>query len=167
MNVVELLLCWHSASGGIIFIAVDFVGLRDYIRINPTLRTLNDFIEILIDSGFIDDEVTDRCELEGSLTTSRNIQITLSAEDDEDTKFCNDASQEIAAAINNLSSVSATTRIPEVLQFASAAIAAPNTAAAAIRENSGINGAPPILTDLHSLYFALLLLLGILTFVLL
>ena len=148
---------------------MDFAGLHDYIRINPTLRTLDDFIEILVDSGFIDDEVTDRCELEGSLTTSRNIQITLSAEDDEDTKFCNDASQEIAAAINDLSSVSATTRIPEVLQFASAAVAAPNIAAAAIvveRENSGMNGAP-ILTALRSSYFALLLLLGILTFVLL
>lgn len=147
---------------------MDFAGLHDYVRINPTLRTLDDFVETLVDSGFIDEEVTDRCELEGSLTTSRNIQITLSAEDDEDTKFCNNASQEIAAAINNLSSVSAATRIPEVLQFASAAVAAPNTATAAIvveRENSGVNGAL-ILTALPSTYFALLL-LGILTLVLL
>ena len=30
----------HSFTGGIIFVAVDFAGLREYVRINPRVRTL-------------------------------------------------------------------------------------------------------------------------------
>ena len=131
------------------FVAIDRAGLSDYVRINPRVRTLDAFAEVLVDSGFINSEITDRCELELSLTRTGNIQITLSAEDDEDSAFCNEASERLAAAINDPSSVSNDPRfaqIPEILQFASAAVTAPNAAAiTAVTEDvteSRFNGAP-------------------------
>ena len=134
---------------------MDLAGLSEYVRLNPSIRTLDDFIELLVDSNFISDEITEKCELEASLTVSGNIQITLSArsDDQDDTKFCNAASELIAAAINDLSSVPQSAQVPEVLQFASAALAAPNTATTDVVDvvnevvdnvNQGVNGAPVV-----------------------
>ena len=134
---------------------MDLAGLSEYVRLNPSIRTLDDFIELLVDSDFISDETTEKCELEASLTVSGNIQITLSArsDDEDDTKFCNAASELIAAAINDLSSVPQSAQVPEVLQFASAALAAPNTATTDVVDvvnevvdnvNQGVNGAPVV-----------------------
>ena len=136
-------------AGGIIFVAIDFAGLHDYVRINPRARTLDAFLEILIESGFIDEEIIERCEVEGMLTRTRNIQLSLSVRVDGDSEFCNDASARLAAAINNPSSVSDDPRfaqIPEILQFASAAVAAPNSNAVTIvnEVDGGMNGAPAI-----------------------
>ena len=114
-------------SGGAVFVALDLAGLRDYIRINPSMRTLDDIIEALVESGFISDEVIDRCGLEATLTTTRNIQITLSAQNNDDAAFCIGAGDDLADFINNPSSVSDNSQfvqVPEVLQFASAAITA-------------------------------------------
>ena len=137
--------------GGIVFVAIDRAGLSNYVRINPRVRTLDAFAEILVDSGFINDETTERCELELSLTRTGNIQITLSAEDEEGAAFCNEASERLAAAINDPSSVSADPRfaqIPEILQFASAAVTAPNAAAITMVTEEGtesrFNGAPSV-----------------------
>ena len=109
---------------------------------------MDNIIEVLVDSGFIEEEETERCELEASLTKTGNIQITLSARDDADSEFCNNASKRLAAAINDPSSVSDISlfaQIPEVLQFASAAVIAPNEVAAIVDQvdiNVGVNGAP-------------------------
>ena len=166
-----------ASVGGIVFIAMNLAGLREYVRINPSVRTLDDFIELLVDSDFISDEITERCELEGSLTVSGNIQITLTArsDDEADVEFCNAASEKIAAAINDLSLVPQSAQVPEVLQFASAALAAPNTATTVVANtipevvgsanpgvNPGVNGAPV----LKVLSYLTLLLLVALSFVL-
>ena len=140
-------------------------GLREYVRINPSVRTLDDFTELLVDSGFISDDITERCELEASLTVSGNIQLVLSprSDDEDDAEFCNAASERIAATINNLSLVPQSAQVPEVLQFASAALAAPNTATTDATNtvpevvnnvNQGVNGTP-VLKALS--YFTLLL----------
>ena len=147
-------------SGGIIIVAIDFAGLRDYIRINPSVRTVDDIIEALVESDFISDEVTDRCELEATLTTTRNIQITLSAEDDNDVTFCNEASEKIAAAINDPSSVTGdplSVQVPEVLQFASAAVSAsyqPSTISATEGGSSRSANGSAILKGFSSLALA-------------
>lgn len=148
--------------GGIITVAVDFAGLREYIRINPTIRRLDDFVEELVDYGFIEEEITERCQLEASLTTTRNIQLTLSAVTDEDSDFCSDASERLAAAINDPSSISGDSQfvqVPEVLQFASAAIAGMNDGAS----SGTLNGAPALV---NLSYLTSLLLIAI-TFLLL
>ena len=149
---------------------MDLVGLGEYVRLNPTIRTLDDFIELLVDSDFISDDIMEKCELEASLTVSGNIQLTLSVrsdDDDDDAKFCNAASELIAASINDLSLVPQSVQVPEVLQFASAALAAPTTATEVVIEvvdnvNEGVNGAPVF----KALPYLTLLLLTTLSFVL-
>ena len=150
---------------------MDLVGLGEYVRLNPTIRTLDDFIELLVDSDFISDDIMEKCELEASLTVSGNIQLTLSVrsddDDDDDAKFCNAASELIAAAINDLSLVPQSVQVPEVLQFASAALTAPTTATEVVIEvvdnvNEGVNGAPAF----KALPYLTLLLLITLSFVL-
>ena len=152
-------LCFLSLPGGILFIAMDLAGLRNYVNINPRVRTLDAFVEVLVDSDFIDETITERCELDASFTVTGNVQITLSARTDDDSEFCNSASEMIANAINDLSSTelaetSLFAQTPEILQFASAAVAAPNLAAV-VDEIDGANGAPVLAV---SSFFTLLLL---------
>ena len=128
---------------------MDLAGLRNYVNINPAARTLDDFIEALVDAGFIDEEITKRCELDASFTVTRNIQVSLSAKTDDDSEFCHSASEEIVNSINNPSSTQLT-QVPEMLQFASAAVAAPNL----LEERNGA----PVLTA--SIFFTLLLLIA-------
>ena len=123
---------------------MDRAGLRNYVNINPAARTLDDFIEALVDAGFIDQEVTERCDLEASFTVTGNVQVSLSAKTEDDSEFCHLASEQIANEINNLSTTSSTqtdasqvAQVPELLQFASAAVAAPN-----LLEERIPNGAP-------------------------
>jgi hypothetical protein len=145
---------------------LDLVGLGEYVRLNPSIRMLDDFIELLVDSDFISDDITERCELEASLTVSGNIQLTLSPTGSDDDEFCNAASKLIAAAINDLSMVPQSVQVPEVLQFASAALAAPNTATTdgidavseVVDNVNGVNGAP-VLKALP--YLTLLLLVSL------
>lgn len=151
------------------FVAIDFAGLRDYVKINPRVRTLDDFIAVLLQSGFISEEVTERCELEAELTNTGNIQITLSARVEEDSAFCNNASERLAASINDPSSVrsddSQFVSIPELLQFASAAVTAENIAVAiSVDEvvNTSVNGG----VALTSLSFLMLLVLVTQAFIL-
>ena len=154
------------------YIAMDLVGLSEYVRLNPSIRTLDDVIEALIDSNFIGDDITDKCDLEASLTVSGNIQIALSvrSQDDDDAKFCNAASELIAAAINDPTLAPQSAQVPEVLQFASAALAAPNMATTEVINevpvvddvNQGANGAPVF----KALSYLAMLLLTVLSFVL-
>ena len=117
--------CYLTLSlGGIVTIALDLTGLRDYIRISNRARTLDALTEILAESGFIKKTISERCEVESTLTRSGDVQLSLSAKAVEDSNFCNDASKRIAAAVNDPSSVSDSLK-PEVLQFATAAVAAP------------------------------------------
>ena len=145
---------------------MDLAGLREYVRINPTVSTLDDFMELLVDSDFIGDDITDNCDVEASLTTTGNIQIALTAtpddddDDDDDDQFCNAASEIIAATINDLSLVPQSAQVPEVLQFASAALAAPNTVTKDVID--GVNAAPAF----NALSYFTLLLLVILSCVL-
>ena len=89
---------------------------------------MDGLIEDLVDSRFIGNKLTGRCELEVTFTTTNNIQIALSAKTEKDAEFCNDATKSLAAAINDPSSPSQSLRIPEVLHFARAAVLAPTTA---------------------------------------
>ena len=127
---------------------MDLAGLRNYVNINPAARTLDDFTEALVDAGFIDEEITERCELDASFTVTKNVQVSLSAKTNDDSEFCHSASEEIVNSINNPSSTQLT-QFPEMIQFASAAVAAPNLI------EGGINGAPILTT---SPFFTLLIL---------
>ena len=131
---------------------MDLAGLRNYVNINPAARTLDDFIEVLVDAGFIDEEITERCELDVSFTVTRNIQVSLSARTDADSRFCHSASEDIVNSINSPSS-----QFPEIFQFASAAVAAPNL----LEAEGEMNGAPPLTTS----FFLTLQLLALFSFI--
>ncbi len=132
--------------------------MSDYIRINPRLRTLDALIETLVRDGFIPAEVTARCELEAQVTSTGIIEISLSARDeDADSEFCNLQSQQVADAID-----SPTVAIPDVLQFAGAAVAAPTQQQISGGEGEE-DGAPPLvvlssLTLLVGLFLSVVLL---------
>ena len=100
--------------------AIDFRGLGEYVKLNPRLQTLDDLLEVLLESEFIPKETIERCTFEASLTAAGDIQFSLSARDvDTDADFCWSQSEALAQAIN-----SPAASLPEALQFASAAVSA-------------------------------------------
>ena len=141
--------------GGIVYVAIDFRGLGEFVMINPLLRTLDALVRVLVESGFISEEVTDRCLLEPSFTDSGDLEISLSARDpDTDADFCFEQSEILAGQLNDPSQVP--NAPPEILQFASAATSAP---AIIVDDNTG--GTPDGSTDgapeLAASYFSLLI----------
>lgn len=101
-------------------VAVDFLGMREYARINPQLKNLDTLYALLVESDIIPMEVTQRCEIEFSLT-SRNLQVVLTAKTSSDQQFCSDTSASIAEVIDNPRVL--TSYIPDAFQFATAAVA--------------------------------------------
>ena len=102
--------------------ALDLHGLREYVKINPDLRNLDTLYAFLVESEIIQKAMTKRCDFDFSLT-SRNLQIVLSARASEDEEFCSTASEMVAEVINNPQRL--TTYAPDLLQFATAAVAGP------------------------------------------
>ena len=115
------------------------------------MRILDDFIATLVDYGFIPEEVTENCEVEAALTATRDIQLTFSAIADEDSDICSDASDTLAAVINDPSAITGDMQIaqvPEVIQFAGAAVVAPNIAAISDDSEINQNNGTPVLMGL-------------------
>ena len=123
------------------------------MKLNPRLRTIDDFIALLVESGFIPDDLTSRCELDVSFTSSKNLQITLEALTPDDEMFCGEESDRIARWINN-PDITADVLPPQVLQFASAAV----SGEAIVQEVIGYSGTPALVSFL-SLIFTLALFL--------
>lgn len=107
-------------TGGLVVVALDLQGMTEYARINPRLRVLDTLYGLLVESDLIETEVTERCEIEFSLS-SRNLQIILSARTSDDEQFCSDRSLAIAELIDNPERLMS--YYPESFQFAAAAIA--------------------------------------------
>ena len=63
-------------AGGLVSIALDRDGLDEYVRLNPSLHTVDDFSAVILASGFIPTNVTARCFLEFT-PTDRGIQVVL------------------------------------------------------------------------------------------
>lgn len=106
-------------AGGLVVVALDLLGMTEYARINPRLRVLDTLYGLLVESDVIATEVTERCEIEFSLS-SRNLQIILSARTSNDEEFCSDTSSAIADIIDNPQRL--TSFFPESFQFAAAAV---------------------------------------------
>ena len=99
--------------------------MREYAEINPRLRTLDSLYELLVESEIIPRQITERCNVEFTLT-SRNLQIVLSAKTSDDEEFCNDQSTRIAELVDNPNEL--VKFAPDAFQFATAAVTAPVTA---------------------------------------
>ncbi len=126
-------------------VAIDFRGLGEFVRLNPGLRTIDDFVESLIDAEFISTETLERCRVGVSFSSSENLEITLEGvEADDDEMFCGEESERLTALINNQSSETDEVVVrPPVLQFAGAAVSAP-----AVFEEKLLNGAPSVTSTL-------------------
>ena len=130
------------------------------------MRILDDFIATLVDYGFIPEEVTENCEVEAALTATGDIQLAFSAIADEDSDICSDASDTLAAVINDPSAITGDMQIaqvPEVIQFAGAAVVAPNIAAISDGSEINQNNGTPVLMGLSCI--TLLFVVFILNFV--
>ena len=87
-------------TGGSVNVAIDFLGMREYARINPQLRNLDTLYELLVESEIIPSEVASRCNIEFSLA-NRNLEIILQAVTSDDQEFCSDLSTRVAEIIDN------------------------------------------------------------------
>ena len=70
---VTLQLSLSYMAGGVVQIALDRSRLQSYVEINPSVATLDDFIESLARAGFFPDDLDDQCEVEISLTRRSNV----------------------------------------------------------------------------------------------
>ena len=96
------------------------MGLRDYTRLNPSEQgTLDGLLGQLV--PYLN--ISDRCELEGVLTSTGNLEMVLMSSD-EDSEFCNNETERIAEQLNNGDDGSREAR-PPLLQYVSAAVTAP------------------------------------------
>ncbi len=112
----------------------------EFIKLTPGHRTIDDFVESLIEAGFISEEIAERCEVGVSLTSSDNLEITLEGVGADDEMFCGEMADRLAELINNPSDSSDEVVRPPVLQFAGAAVSAP----AVFEESLELNGAPTV-----------------------
>ena len=60
-------------TGGVAQIALDWSRLQAYVEVNPSVDTLDDFVESLARAGFFPDDLDDQCEVEISLTRRSNM----------------------------------------------------------------------------------------------
>lgn len=109
-----------SCTGGIILVAIDLRGMREYIKINPLARDFDSIYELLVESDIFSSETTERCDVEFTMA-KRNLQMILSAKTPGDEEFCSSESVRIATVLDNPKQF--ITFLPDVMQFASAAIA--------------------------------------------
>lgn len=107
--------------GGAVFIGLDRDGLDEYIELDPSLSTVDELLETLVSSGFITDQVLQRCGIEGSLLETGELHILLENKVSTD-NLCYMAVVEIAESINNpqgntdigTTTTTTTTAIPQV-----------------------------------------------------
>ena len=72
-------------AGGVVSVALDRDGLDEYVRLTPTLRTLDDFSTVVLASGFIPTNITARCFLEFTPTDRGIVIVFTPREPDFDT----------------------------------------------------------------------------------
>ena len=53
---------WPFFAGGIVIVAIELSGLREYVRINPQVRNLDTLYTFLVESEIIPSELNERCE---------------------------------------------------------------------------------------------------------
>ena len=120
-------------TGAVVSVAVDNDGLGDYADINPSVDTLDKFMEKLVRNNVVPRNVSNHCEIQASITASKNIEIALSARNRTHAQYCHEQGQELANRINrnmtrsmgNDDDESVEIELPPELEFAAAATSAP------------------------------------------
>ena len=81
-------------------IGLDGDSLDEYVRLNPSVDTVTDLLNVLVQSRFITMTVASRCNVEASLLDSGDLHMVLENLMNSDS-ICAMAAQEIADRINN------------------------------------------------------------------
>lgn len=87
-------------SGGAVTIGLDRDAVDAYVRSNPTLDTVEEFLRELVETGFIPEEVVRRCKIVANLLDSGDMHVVLENLVNTDT-ICAMAAERIANRINN------------------------------------------------------------------
>ncbi len=99
---------------------MDLLALKEYSRINPQISNFDSMYGRFVESDIFSQETYTRCEVEITVV-NRNIQLTLSSKASEDAEFCQSEAERIAGVIQNPKGH--LSFLPDVMQFASAAVA--------------------------------------------
>ncbi len=69
---------WFSYyAGGAITIGIDRDGLDEYVRLNPSLETLDDFVTTLIADTFIPEMILRSCRVSANLLDTGDLHMVL------------------------------------------------------------------------------------------
>ena len=98
--------------GGAVTIRLIRAILDEYLRLNPSLETVDDVIKSLIADGFITEDIIRQCKIAANLLDTGDLHVVLENRLNMGTP-CRDFAERIAAKINNPSD-SAADAIPQV-----------------------------------------------------
>lgn len=86
--------------GGAVSIGLDQDGLDEYVRLNPSVDTVDEFTKRLVASGFFPDDIVQRCEIAASILETGNMHMVLKNVLENETA-CYMFAERIADMINN------------------------------------------------------------------
>jgi hypothetical protein len=88
-----------NSAGGAVTIGLDYDALDEYLRLNPSVDTIDSFLRVLLRSQFIPDDVASRCIVAANLLNSGDFHMVLENLILSD-PICGTAVEEIADRIN-------------------------------------------------------------------
>ena len=87
----------------------------EYTQRNPDSDTVEDFLDALLSSGFIPEEIQRRCEILASLLDTGDFHLVLMEKEIQlDGMICNQFAKRIAERINNPGNLTEITSYPQV-----------------------------------------------------
>ena len=87
-------------TGGAVTIDFDRDAFDEFIRLNPELETLDEFLKELVASGFIPEEIIRACTITANLLSTGSLHLLLENILDSG-NTCRMFAEEIADRINN------------------------------------------------------------------
>ena len=105
---------WYNIGGGVTFRLIR-EAVDEYARRNPDSGTVEDFLDALISSGFIPEEILRRCEILASLLDTGDFHLLLEEKEMQlDGMICNQFAIRIAERINNPRNLTEAASYPQV-----------------------------------------------------
>lgn len=115
--------------GGALTIGLDRDAMDEYIRLNPEMDTVDEFLKELVNSGFIPMDVLERCMVSASLLETGDLNMVMESMDNSNENTCSMFAETVADRINNPQESSATmvqtAPNPQILQLVTVAETSP------------------------------------------
>jgi len=87
-------------AGGAVTIGLDRDAVDEYVRLNPSVDTVDEFLKALVASGFIPEDIIRRCNISANLLRTGDLHVVLESVIRSD-NVCSRFAQRIADRINN------------------------------------------------------------------